>query len=113
MSGKFDGIAMRVPTVSGSLADLTFLAAKKTSAEEINEIFRKAAASPEWRGILKITEDPIVSTDILGEPYGSIVDLAFTRVVDGDLVKILSWYDNEWGYGAMLLKHIEILKELI
>lgn len=113
MKGKFDGIAMRVPVISGSLIDFTFVASRKTSVEEINDIFKKAAASPEWQGILRICEEPLVSSDILGEPYGSIVDLAFTRVVDGDLVKILSWYDNEWGYGSMLLKHVEALKDYL
>lgn len=109
----FDGIAMRVPVISGSLIDFTFLAKRKTSAEEINEILKKASQSPEWQGILKITEEPLVSTDILGEPHGSIVDLTFTRVVDGDLVKVLSWYDNEWGYGAMLIKHIGTLRKFL
>src|SRR3989344_4646350 len=109
----FDGIAMRVPVISGSLIDFTFLAKRKTSVEEINDILKKAGQSPEWQGILKTTEEPLVSTDILGESFGSIVDLNFTRVVDGDLVKVLSWYDNEWGYGAMLIKHIESLKSLL
>lgn len=113
LRGKFDGVAMRVPVISGSLIDFTFLAERKTSVEEINNIFKEAAEKPEWKGILKVTEEPIVSTDILGEPYGSIVDLNFTRVVDGDLVKIFSWYDNEWGYCAMLLKHIDSLKNLL
>ncbi|MBI2039200.1 MAG: type I glyceraldehyde-3-phosphate dehydrogenase [Candidatus Niyogibacteria bacterium] len=108
--GRFDGIAMRVPVISGSLMDFTFVAERATSAEEVNDIFRKAAASKEWRGILRVAEEPLVSTDILRDPHGSIVDLAMTRVVGGDLVKVLSWYDNEWGYGAMLLKHIESLK---
>lgn len=107
LEGKFDGIAMRVPTVAGSIADITFIAKKKTSVEEINEILKKAAASPRWQGILKVTEDQIVSSDIIGEPYGAIVDLKFTKVVDGDLVKVLSWYDNEWGYAAMLVRHIK------
>src|SRR3989338_5012223 len=113
MKGKFEGIAMRVPVISGSLIDFTFTASRETSAEEINDIFRKAASSPEWKGILKVSEEPLVSTDILGESYGSIVDLAFTRVVGGDLVKVLSWYDNEWGYGAMLLKHVESLEDYL
>ena len=111
--GKFDGIAIRVPVVSGSIIDFTFLAKRKTSAEEINDIFRTAAEAPEWQGILRVTEEPIVSSDIIGEPYGSIVDLPLTRVVDGNLVKIMSWYDNEWGYAAMLLKHVETLKPLL
>ena len=106
LDGKFDGIAMRVPIISGSIADITFLAKKKTRVEEINEIFRRAAKEPRWQGILKVTEDQIVSSDIVGEPYGAIVDLKFTKVIDGDLVKILSWYDNEWGYVATLVKHV-------
>ena len=110
IGGRFDGIAMRVPVISGSLIDFTFVAARATSAEEINDIFRAAAKAKEWQGILRVAEEPLVSTDILRDPHGSIVDAAFTRVVGGDLVKILSWYDNEWGYGAMLLKHIEALK---
>jgi len=104
--GKFDGISMRVPIVSGSIIDFTFLAARPTSVEEINNIFKKAAKEKEWEGILTVSEEPLVSTDILGNPHGSIVDLTMTRVIDGDLVKILAWYDNEWGYGAMLLKHV-------
>jgi glyceraldehyde 3-phosphate dehydrogenase len=106
LDGKFDGVAMRVPVIVGSVADITFLAAKKTSAEEINDIFRKAAKSPRWKGILNVVDDPIVSSDIIGEPYGAIVDLGFTRVVDGDLVKVFSWYDNEAGYVTTLMKHV-------
>lgn len=106
LEGKFDGIAMRVPVPAGSIADITFIAKRKTTVEEINEIFKKAAAEPRWQGILKITEDQVVSSDILGEPYGAIVDLKFTKVVDGDLVKVLSWYDNEWGYVSTLVKHV-------
>lgn len=106
LQDKFDGLALRVPTVTGSVADFTFVAKRKTSAEEINDIFRRAAKTPRWKGILKIVEDPIVSSDIIGESYGSIIDLAYTKVVDGDLVKILSWYDNEWGYAATLVGHV-------
>jgi len=106
LEGKFDGLAYRVPIVTGSLADFTFVAKRKTSVEEINDILRKAAESPRWKNILKVTEDQIVSSDIIGEPYGSIVDLTYTKVIDGDLVKILSWYDNEWGYVSTLTQHI-------
>lgn len=106
LEGKFDGIALRVPIVAGSIADITFVAKRKTSVEEINNMFKKAAESKRWKGILKVTEDQIVSSDIIGEPFGAIVDLKFTKVIDGDLVKILSWYDNEWGYVAMLVKHL-------
>jgi len=107
LAGKFDGIAMRVPVISGSLADITFVAKRATSAEEINDIFRKASQSPRWKGVLAVTEDPIVSSDIIGEPYGAIIDLSFTRVVGGNLAKVLSWYDNEWGYAVMLYMHVE------
>jgi glyceraldehyde 3-phosphate dehydrogenase len=113
LTGKFDGISMRVPIVSGSIIDFTFLAARPTSTEEINNIFKKAAKEKEWEGILTVSEEPLVSTDILHNPHGSIVDLTMTRVIDGDLVKILAWYDNEWGYGAMLLKHILAVANLL
>lgn len=113
LAGKFDGLSLRVPVISGSLIDITFLSARTTTAEEINGIFKEAAARPEWQGILTVTEDPLVSSDILRNPHGSIVDLALTRVVDGDLVKIFSWYDNEWGYGAMLLKHALTVAQIL
>lgn len=113
LTSKFDGLAIRVPIISGSLIDITFVSARPTSVEEINDIFEEAAAKPEWQGILTITEDPIVSSDIIGNPHGSIVDLALTRVVDGDLVKVFSWYDNEWGYCAMLLKHVLTVAQIL
>ena len=113
LEGKFDGIAIRVPVISGSLIDVTFISSRPTSAEEVNEIFKKAATMPEWQGILTVTEDPLVSTDILATEYGSIVDLALTRVADGNLVKIFSWYDNEWGYSAMLLKHVLMVSKIL
>lgn len=113
LEGKFDGIAMRVPIVAGSIADITFVAKRKTSVEEINKILEDAAALPKWKGIFKVTKDPIVSSDIIGEPYGAIIDLSFTRVIDGDLVKVLSWYDNEWGYASTLVKHVEVIARTI
>jgi glyceraldehyde 3-phosphate dehydrogenase len=113
IKGKFDGIAIRVPVITGSILDFTFLAKRKTSVEEINNIFKEAAEKLEWQGILRVSQEPLVSSDILKDPYGSIVDLSLTRVVDGDLVKVLSWYDNEWGYGSMLLKHILQLKKFL
>ncbi|MBI3638209.1 type I glyceraldehyde-3-phosphate dehydrogenase, partial [Candidatus Wolfebacteria bacterium] len=106
LEGKFDGIALRVPVVTGSIADITFVAKRKTSVEEINNILKDAAASDRWNGILKTVKEQVVSGDIIGEPYGAIVDLKFTKVIDGDLVKVLSWYDNEYGYVAMLIKHV-------
>lgn len=103
--GIFDGIAIRVPVISGSIIDFTFISKKKTSVEEINAILTEAAEKDKWKDILKVTEIPLVSSDIIGEPYGSIVDLSFTRVVGDNLVKVLSWYDNEWGYSHTLLLH--------
>jgi glyceraldehyde 3-phosphate dehydrogenase len=107
LEGKFDGVAIRVPVITGSLVDFTFVAKRKTSVEEINDIFKKAEKEKRWEGILKTTEDQIVSSDVIGEPYGAIIDLKFTQVVDGDLVKVFSWYDNEAGYVAVLMKHIQ------
>ena len=95
LAGKFDGVAIRVPSVTGSIADLTFLAKRKTTVEEVNEIFRKAAQEPRWQGILQVTEDQVVSSDIVGEHFGATIDLKFTQVVDGDFVKVFSWYYNE------------------
>lgn len=106
LKGKFDGIALRVPVVTGSLTDVTFLAKRKTSVEEVNEIFRKASADPRWQGTLSIAEDQLVSCDIIGRPFGAVVDLGFTNVVDGDLVKVLAWYDNEYGYVSTLVRHV-------
>lgn len=106
LNGRFDGIAIRVPVAAGSIADITFVAKRTTTVQEVNDIFRKAAESVRWRGILKASDEQLVSSDILGEPYGAIVDLGFTKVVDGDLVKVLSWYDNEWGYVSTLVKHV-------
>ncbi len=106
LEGKFDGLAYRVPVVTGSMSDITFLAARKTTAEEINKILTEASQAPRWQGILKVTNDQIVSSDIIGEPYGAIVDLSLTKVIDGDLVKVISWYDNEYGYVSTLTRHV-------
>lgn len=106
LKGKFDGIALRVPVPAGSIADITFIAKRKTSVEEINEILEKAAKEERWKGIFGITKEPLVSSDILGSPYGSIADLDLTRVVDGNLVKVLAWYDNEMGYVYTLVEHV-------
>lgn len=106
LSDKFDGIAIRVPVVVGSLVDVTFLASRDTSVEEVNEILTKAAQEERWQGIFAVTNDPIVSSDIIGKPHASIADLSFTRVVGGNLVKVLSWYDNEMGYTNTLVEHV-------
>lgn len=106
MKDKFDGIALRVPVTSGSILDFTFIAENKTSVEEINDIFIEESKKPEWKGILTVTDKPLVSSDILKNPHGAIVDLNLTRVVGGELVKVMVWYDNEWGYASMLVRHV-------
>jgi len=106
LEGKFGAIAVRVPVITGSLTDITALVGRPTTTEEVNAIFKRAAGDTRWQKILKVTEEPVVSSDIVGEPYGAIVDLTLTRVVDGDLVKVFSWYDNEAGYTATLIEHI-------
>jgi glyceraldehyde 3-phosphate dehydrogenase len=103
-AGRFDGLAVRVPVPSGSLADVCFVTNRPTSVEEVNGIFREEADTDRYRGILGVTDEPIVSTDILMDGRASIVDLGQTRVVDGDLVKVLSWYDNEWGYASQMVR---------
>lgn len=113
LKNKFDAVSVRVPVIAGSLIDVTFLADRPTTVEEVNEAFKKAAVSPEWQGIVQATDELLVSSDILGNPHGAIVDLALTRVVDGDLVKVFAWYDNEWGYCAMLIKHIQEVTKLL
>ena len=113
LEGKFDGIAMRVPVPVGSIVDVTFLASRATTVEEINDALREAAKSAKWSGIFAVTEEPIVSSDIIGAPYASIADLAFTRVVDGDLVKVLAWYDNETGYTQTLVQHVAALSRFL
>ncbi len=103
-SGLFDGIAVRGPVPVGSLADIVVLTSRPTTVEEVNHIFMEEAASDRYSEIIGVTHDPIVSSDIIRDPRASIIDLAMTRVVDGDLVKILSWYDNEWGFTNQMVK---------
>jgi len=109
LKGTFDGLSIRVPIICGSIADFTFVLKKEATAEEINAAFRKAAASPAMKGILLASEEPLVSTDIIKNPYSSIVDLQFTKAI-GKLAKVLAWYDNEWGYSNRL---VEMVKEIM
>ncbi len=106
LKGKFDGIALRVPVAVGSIVDITFVSSRPTTKEEVNEILKKAAADPKWSGLFAVTEEQIVSSDIIGATHASIADLNFTRVVDGTLVKVLGWYDNETSYTATLVSHV-------
>ncbi len=105
LAGKFDGISLRVPVPAGSIADITFIAKRATNAEEVNEILRRSAQDPRWEGIFTASDEELVSSDIIGEPHASIADLGMTRVVDGTLVKVLAWYDNEMGYTEALVRH--------
>jgi glyceraldehyde 3-phosphate dehydrogenase len=102
LKGLFDGISIRVPTPCVSLSDFTFLLKRKTTKEEVNDVLKKASKQPTYKGIMEVTEEELVSSDFIGNPASSIVDLPFTQVVDGDMVKILAWYDNEWGYSHRL-----------
>jgi len=106
LEGKFDGISMRVPVVAGSVADVTFISKRATSVEEVNGVLRLAAENERWKSVFSVTNEPLVSSDILGAPFASIVDLALTRVVDGTLVKVCAWYDNEMGYTYSLVQHV-------
>lgn len=106
LEGKFDGISLRVPVPAGSIADITFVAKRDTSAEEVNEILRTAARNPRWDGIFAASDEQLVSSDIVGDTHASIADLPLTRVVGGRLVKVLAWYDNEYGYTHTLVQHV-------
>lgn len=112
LAGKFDGISVRVPVITGSLSDVTMLLKKKTTVEEINQTFRDMAKTPVYKGVLQASDEDLVSTDIIGTPYSCIVDLALTKVVDGDLVKVFAWYDNEWGYSNRLVEMVESVCKL-
>ena len=103
-AGRFDGIALRAPIPIGSIADMTFLASRKTSVDEVNQILTEESETERYAGVLGVSHDPLVSSDIIGDPRASIVDLELTKVVDGDLVKVLSWYDNEWGYANQMVR---------
>ena len=106
LEGLFDGISIRVPVPAGSIVDITFIAKRATSAEEVNDILKKAAADARWSQIFAVTNEPLVSSDILGNSHASIADLALTRVVGGNLVKVMGWYDNEMGYTHTLVEHV-------
>ena len=104
--GLFDGISIRVPVPAGSIVDITFISKKPTTAEEVNTILKKASKEKKWHDIFTVTEEQLVSSDILGNHYGSIADLSMTRVVGGNLVKVMGWYDNEMGYTYTLVEHV-------
>jgi glyceraldehyde 3-phosphate dehydrogenase len=104
LAGRFDGVAVRAPIAVGSIADIVFVAARPTTVEEINNTFRQEAVSERYRDILGVSEEPLVSSDIVGDPRAAIVDLELTQVVDETLVKVMAWYDNEWGFTQQMLR---------
>jgi glyceraldehyde 3-phosphate dehydrogenase len=106
LSGKLHGFAVRAPVITGSMVDLTFEASRATSADELNAAFKAAAEGP-MKGILKYSDEPLVSTDIISDPHSSILDSELTVVLDDTLVKVVSWYDNEWGYSSRLVDLVQ------
>ncbi|MDP3697820.1 MAG: glyceraldehyde 3-phosphate dehydrogenase NAD-binding domain-containing protein [Candidatus Taylorbacteria bacterium] len=113
LAGKFDGASMRVPILTGSLSCIVMLTERPTTVEEINNIFKESEKEERWKGILKTTTDQLVSSDIVGDPYAAIIDLNLTKVVDGDLCAVFSWYDNEFGYTNTLVQHVIRVAELM
>jgi glyceraldehyde 3-phosphate dehydrogenase len=112
-AGRFDGVAVRAPVAVGSLADIVALAARPTTVQEVNRVFTEEADSERYRGVLGVTTDPVVSSDIIKDTRASVVDLGMSQVVDGDLVKVMSWYDNEWGYSSQLVREaLRIAREV-
>jgi glyceraldehyde 3-phosphate dehydrogenase len=109
LNGKLTGFAIRAPVITGSVVDLTFEAERETTAEELNEAFRSAADGP-LQGILRYTEEPLVSSDIIADPHSSILDAPLTQVIDGTLVKLVAWYDNEWGYSN---RCVDVLQKVL
>lgn len=106
LKGIFDGLALRVPVRTGSLSDIVFVAKRNVTKEEINQILIDASKQPKWQGIFAVTNEPIVSSDIIGRSESSIIDLELTNVVGGNLVKVVAWYDNEWGYCNRLVEQV-------
>lgn len=104
LKGLFDGTSLRVPTITGSITDFTFIVGRQTTKEEVNLILREESSKSRWKGILAVSDEPLVSSDIIGRRESSIVDESLTMVVDGDMVKIMAWYDNEWGYANRLVE---------
>jgi len=109
-AGKFDGVAIRVPIPVGSISDMTFVTEKPVTVEEVNVILKEEALTPRYANVLDTTKEPIVSSDIVKSPYASTVDLSMTKVVDGDLLKVMTWYDNEWGFTNQMIRQILEIK---
>jgi glyceraldehyde 3-phosphate dehydrogenase len=104
LTGRFDGLAVRAPIPVGSIADIVFVTSRATTAEEVNDAFRQEAATERYQEVLGVSDDPLVSADIVGDPRAALVDLELTTVVDGTLVKVMAWYDNEWGFTNQMIR---------
>jgi glyceraldehyde 3-phosphate dehydrogenase len=113
LKGKFDGLSVRVPTPVVSLSDVTMLLKRSTSKDEINEVLKKAAGEPYYQGIVAVSDEPLVSTDYIGNSNSGTVDLELTNVVDGNLAKVVVWYDNEWGYSNRLVEVVADVGRLL
>jgi glyceraldehyde 3-phosphate dehydrogenase len=109
LTDRFNGLSIRVPVSVGSLSDFTFLLKRETSVEEVNDVLKRAAESDQFKKYLSVTTDPIVSSDIVGDSHSSIVDLSLTQVVGGNMVKVIAWYDNEWGYSNRLAEEVVLV----
>jgi glyceraldehyde 3-phosphate dehydrogenase len=103
-AGRFDGVAIRAPILVGSIADMTVVTARATSVDEINSVLIEESESRRYAGIVGVSHDPLVSSDIIGDPRAAVVDLELTKVIDGDLAKVMCWYDNEWGYASQMVR---------
>ena len=113
LEGKFDGISIRVPVPVGSLVDITFISARETTVEEVNQVLSDASADKKWSSLFTVTNEPLVSSDIIGARFASIADLGMTRVVDGNLVKVLAWYDNETSFTHTLVEHVSAVAQFL
>src|SRR5690606_13802108 len=112
LTGKFDGVAIRTPVPVGSLSDLTFITKIPVTVETINSLLEEESKTDRYAKVLAVTSDPVVSSDIIKSPFASIVDLNMTRVVDGDLLKVMTWYDNEWGFTNQMIRQILEIKDI-
>ena len=113
LEGIFDGLSIRVPTSVVSLSDFTILTKNKTTAEEVNEVFVEASKQPYYQGILRVSDEPLVSSDLKGDSHSAIVDLSLTKVTGGNMVKVIAWYDNEWGYSNRLAEMVSDIGKAI
>lgn len=111
LKGKFDGVSLRVPVMTGSISDITALVEKNVTVDEVNKALEEASKNPIYKDVLQVTYEPIVSSDIIGNTYSAIADLTMTKVIDGNLIKVFAWYDNEWGYSCRLVEMAVMMAE--